>query len=210
MLDTSIADDLKEFIPPWLQKYLEGLSSDERDRFLLAYHSGMRELLELLAASPMNQGADGTERGKSSARIPGTNKFVNLKSSLWTAAKYGGPLLLASTIAAPLFGLLGITVAAQVTLTTIGSASAALYDAFASLNPIEMDTYLAVAAAIERNKNKVLENTGASLPQILQSFKLDKQLSKPHDPEAMLKNLVDKKVLAHDASTGVSQYFLAF
>ena len=32
----------------------------------------------------------------------------------------------------------------------------------------------------------------------------------PHDPEAMLKNLVDKKVLAHDASTGVSQYFLAF
>jgi hypothetical protein len=210
MPDTLKDDELTEFIPPWLQKYLQELGGDERDRFLVAYRAGIRELLQRLEASPMNQVADGTERGKYSARIPGTNKFVNLRSSLWTAVKYGGPLLLASAIAAPLVGLLGITVGAKVTLTTVGSAGAALYDAFASLNPIEMDTYLAVGAAIERNKNKILENSGADLAQILQSFKLDKQLSKPHDTEAMLKNLVDKKVLSLDATTGVPQYFLAF
>ena len=210
MSETSKSDDLNEFIPPWLQKYLQGLSNDEREHFLVEYRAGLRELLRRLEDSPMNRWTDATERGKFSARIPGTNKFVNLNSALWTAAKYGGPLLLATAFFAPLVGVLGITVGAKMTLTTVGSAGAALYQAFASLNPIEMDTYVAVAAAIERNKNKVLENTGASLEQILRSFKLDKHLSKPHDPEAMLKNLVDKKVLAHDATSGVEQYFLAF
>jgi hypothetical protein len=203
-------DELAVPFPRWLQTYLQGLGSDDRDQFLVAYRTGIREILERLEASPLNQVRDGTERGHFSVRIPGTNKFINLKSSLWTFVKYGGPLLLTTALAAPLVGLLGITVGAPVTISTIGSAVAALYNAFASLNLIEMDTYLAVAAAIERNKNQTLTNTGVSLPQILKSFKLDKQLSKPHDPEAMLKNLVDKKVLTYDAATGVAQYFLAF
>jgi hypothetical protein len=204
------AEDLAEFVPPWLEKYLQNLNSGERERFLREYSEGVRELLKQLEASPMNQIPDGKERGKFSARIPGTNTFVNLKSTLITAVKYGGPLLLATALAAPLVGLLGITVGAPLTIATVGSAGAALYGAFAKLNPIEMDTYLAVGAAIERNKNRVLENSGASVKQVLESFGIDEQLSEPDSPEAVLKSLVEKKVLSYDASSGVSQYYLAF
>jgi len=210
MTDALMDDEFDEFIPPWLQKYLETLSDQERERFLLEYRAGIQTLLEQLDASPMNQVADGTERGKFSARIPGTNKFINLRSSLKTVVIYGGPLVLATAIAAPLVGVLGITVGAKVTFSTVASASGALYNAFASLAPMEMDTYLAVAAAIERNKNRILENSGASVAQVMESFKRDKQLLRPDDPEAMLKSLVEKKVLTFDTASGVPQYFLAF
>jgi hypothetical protein len=210
MTTTPGDDDLKPFIPPWLRAYLDKLSEEQRQKFLTEYAGAIRSLIQRLAASPVNEGPDDLQRGKFSARIPGTNKFLNLKSSLWTALKYGAPLALAASLAPPLLAVLGIAVGSHVTLATVAGAGKALYDAFASLNPMEMDTYSAVAAAIERNKNKTLENSGASLPQIMESFQLDKQLLRPQDPEAMLKNLVDKKVLTQDASSGVSQYFLAF
>ena len=118
--------------------------------------------------------------------------------------------MLASTIAAPLLAAVGVTLAGTVSLGTAGSAVAALYGTFARLNSVEMDTYLAVAAAIERNKMRILGNSGASVAQVMQSFERDKELMRPDDPAAVLKDLVDKKVLTQDASTGLSQYFLAF
>lgn len=203
--------ELNDFLPDWLQKHLETLPSTEREQFLAEYRTGIQDLLNKLESLPLNQVPDGTERGQFSARIPGTNIFIHLKSSLWTAAKYGGPLLLASSLAAPLVGALGITVAAPKIISTVGSAVAALYQAFAKLKAIEMDTYLAVAATIERNENQRFKPHGASLPQILATFKREKKnLEKPNDLEAMLNSLVEKKVLTRKVDTGTERYYLAF
>jgi hypothetical protein len=210
MTDAPRIADLNEFMPPWFQEDLKHLDENSRKRFLAEYEAAIEQLAAKLESLPINKVSDGTERGKSSVRIPGSNKFINLKSTLWTLVKYGGPLVLASTIAAPLLAAVGITLAGTVSLGTAGSAVAALYGTFASLNSVEMDTYLAVAAAIERNKMRILGNSGASLAQVMQSFERDKELMRPDDPEAVLKDLVDKKVLTQDASTGLSQYFLAF
>jgi hypothetical protein len=203
---------LSDFLPSWLQDYLRNLPSSERERFLAEFDAGVQELLKSLAILPLNQVPDGTERGKLSLRIPGTTRtFINLKLSLWAFAKYGGPLLLASSLAAPLVGSLGIAIAAPQILSTIGSAAAALYQAVAKLNAIEMDTYLAVAAAIDRNNNQGVKPASASLEQILKSFRLDKKnLEKPHDLAAMLSGLVAKHVLVNDVSTGTDRYSLAF
>jgi hypothetical protein len=210
MTDAQKIGDIHDFIPPWIEKDLEKLDEGARKQFLARYEAAIQELAEKLESSPLNQGGDGTERGKLSARIPGTSKFFNLKSGLWTLVKYGGPLVLAGTIAAPLLAAVGVTVGGTVTLSTAGSAIAAVYDAFASLNPVEMDVYLAVAAAIERNKTTILVNRGATVEQVMKSFERDKQLMRPDDPSAVLKQLVEKKVLTYDASTGAAEYFLAF
>jgi hypothetical protein len=210
MTETAKIPNIHDFVPPWLEKDLEKLDDGARKQFLARYESTIQELVEKLESSPLNHGDDGTERGKLSARIPGTTKFFNLKSGLWTLVKCGGPLLLAGTIAAPLLAAVGVTLGGTVTLLTAGSAVAALYDAFASLNPVEMDIYLAVVAAIERNKTTILVNRGASVEQVVESFRRDKQLMRPDDPGAVLKQLVEKKVLTYDASTGLPEYFLAF
>jgi len=211
MTDTPKIGDIHDFIPAWLEKDLEEkLDEGARKQFLARYEFAMQELAQKLESSPVNQGDDGTGRGKLSARIPGTSKLFNLKSGLWTLVKYGGPLVLAATIAAPLLAAVGLTVGGPVTLSTAASAAAALYEAFASLNSVEMDVYLAVAAAIDHNKTTILINRGATVEQVMESFRRDKQLMPPHDPEAVLKQLVEKKVLSYDASTGAPEYFLAF
>ncbi len=210
MTDAPRIAKLDEFIPPWFEKDLAHLHDAARKQFLTEYESAIEQLAAKLEALPMNQVSDGTERGKSSVRIAGTNKFINLKSTLWTVVKYGGPVVLASTIAAPLLAAVGITVAGTVSLGTAGSAVAALFGTVANLNSVEMDTYLAVAAAIERNKMRILSNSGASVAQVMESFGREKELLRPDDPQAVLKDLVEKKVLTQDASTGLSEYFLAF
>lgn len=200
-----------DFLPDWLQNQLDTLPSTEREQFLAEYRNGIQDLLKKLGSLPLNQVPDGTERGQFSARIPGTKAFINLKSSLWTLAKYGGPLLLASSLAAPLVGALGITVAAPKIISAVGSAFAALYQAAEKLEAIEMDTYLAVAATIERNENQRFKPHGASLPQILATFEREKKnLEKPNDLEAMLGSLVEKKVLNRKVDTGTERYYLAF
>lgn len=210
MTDRQKIGDIHEFMPPWLEKDLERLDECGQKKFLADYESALQELGEKLQSSPLNQSDDGTERGKLSVRIPGTTALFNLKSGLWTLVKYAGPLVLAGTIAAPLLAAVGVTVGGTVSLSTAGSAVAALYGAFARLNPVEMDTYLAVAAAIERNKTTILINRGASLEQVVESFRRDRQLMRPDDPAAVLKELVEKKVLSYDASTGLAEYFLTF
>jgi len=203
---------INDFLPPWLQNYLESLPSTERERFLAEFDSGVQNLLKSLESLPLNRTSDGTERGQCSVMLPGTTIHINLKTSLWTLAKYGGPLLLASSLAAPLVAALGITLASPHILSTVGSAIAALYQAVAKLNATEMDTYLAVAATIEHNKNQRFEPVGASLPQILDSFDRDKKnLAQPINLKAMLNSLVeDKKVLIRKANTGLERYYLAF
>ena len=203
--------NLDDFLPNWLKDDpdLAKLDANQRKQFLAQYESAIRELLEKFDSSRLNQTAGGT-RGRLSVRIPGTNSFFNLTSGLWTLAKYGGPVVLAATVAAPLLAAIGISVAGTVTLSTAGSAVAALYNAFANLNSLEMDTYLAVVAAIDRHKMKILTNRGATLDQVMESFDREEDLMRPQDVNAVLKGLVDKKVLKHDPSTGVSEYFLAF
>ncbi len=202
---------LDDFLPTWLQGYLENLPTLERERFLAEYDAGIQDLLKQLEEVPLNKVQDGTERGNYSVKIPGTNIFINLKSSLWTLAKYGGPLLLASSLAGPLLGPLGITFATPKILSTVGSAVAALYQAVTELNATEMDTYLAVAATIEHNKIQRFDPAGASLPQILDSFDRNKHsLTQPRDLKAMLSSLVEKKVLARNVETGTERFYLAF
>ncbi len=206
------ADELQQFIPPWLQSYLAGLTEADRKKFLQDYEAAIEEILQKLSELPANQFADGTERGNFSVHIPGTNKFVNLKSAIWTSAKYAGPLVLAGVLAPPLLGVLGISVASA-HLTVGGGASAgyALYQAFSQLDDFEMDTYKAVAAAIERNKNRVLENEGASEDQIKASFGLDRDLMMPFSGlPTTLAQLEKKKVIESKVIAGVNQYFLSF
>jgi hypothetical protein len=205
-------DEFQRFIPPWLHRYLAGFSEADRGKFLIDYESALEAMLQKLSELPSNQFADGTERGKFSVHIPGTNKFVNLKSAIWTSAKYAAPLVLAGILAPPLLGVLGIS-AASAHLTVGGGASAgyALYQAFSSLDDFEMDTYDALAAAIERNKNRVLENEGASEDQIKASFGLDHDLMMPASGlPAILAQLEKKKVIERKVIGGVEQYFLSF
>ena len=204
-------DELQQFIPSWLQSYLAGLSEADRKKFIQNYESALEEMLLKLSELPANRFADGTEQGKFSVHIPGTNKFVNLKSAIWTSAKYAGPLVLAGVLAPPLLGVLGIS-AASAHLTVGGGASAgyALYQAFSQVDDFEMDTYRAVAAAIERNKNRILENEGASEAQVRESFGLDRDLMPPSNLPATLEQLEKKKVIEKKVVGGVEQYFLAF
>jgi hypothetical protein len=205
------SDELHKFIPPWLKSYLDRLGEADRKKFLQDYEAALEGTLHKLSELPANQFDDGTERGKFSVRIAGTKTFVNLKSAIWTSAKYAGPLVLASVFAPPLLGVLGISVAsAHVTVGGGASAGYALYQAFSRLDDFEMDTYKAVAAAIERNKNRVLENEGATEAQIMKSFGNDPDLMPPSNPRATLDQLEKKKVIEKKVIGGVEQYFLAF
>ena len=206
-----MADDaFEQFIPSWLKNYLGKLSEKDREEFLTKYRESVKQMFEQLEKLPLNKLQDGTERGKFSARIPGTNNFVNVKEVVWTTAKYGGPLLLASAIAAPLLAVVGITVSAHLTLTTGASAGLALYESFSRLNQDELEVYQAVAAAIERNKNRVLENEGADIKQIEHSYTLNRDLVPPRDLPAMLEQLEKKKVIESKVIGTVKQYFLSF
>jgi len=78
------------------------------------------------------------------------------------------------------------------------------------LEPMELDTYEAVAAGIERNRKRVLANSGASIEDVRKSFDLNGDLFPPKDLAAMLNQLVEKKVLERKVEGGVEQFFLAF
>jgi hypothetical protein len=94
-------------------------------------------------------------------------------------------------------------------LTAAGGASAAalLYKTFAKLQPMELDSYQAVAAAIERNKNRVLANSGASLEEVRESFRLNGDLLPPKSLGAMLDQLVNKGVLEKRCSEALNSSF---
>src|SRR6185312_5150095 len=140
-------NDLQDFLPPWLEQYLEKMDAQQRAQFLLQYGDAVQQMLSKLEGLPFNQVQDGSGRGTFNVRIPGSdNKFVNLKELIMATAKYGGPLLLASAFAAPLLALVGIKVAAaHLTLSTGSSAGFALFEAFSRLNEDEMEVYQAVA-----------------------------------------------------------------
>jgi len=205
-------NDLQDFLPPWLEQYLGKMDAQQRAQFLLQYGDAVQQMLSKLEDLPFNQVQDGSERGTFNVRIPGSdNKFVNLKELIMATAKYGGPLLLASAFAAPLLALVGIKVAAaHLTLSTGSSAGFALFEAFSRLNEDEMEVYQAVAAAIERNKNKVLGNQGASIKDVEESYRLDPKLLPQGDLPGMLKQLEKKKVIKGEMVGGILQYFLSF
>jgi hypothetical protein len=206
---TMADDELNEFIPLWLREYLDKLPEADRAEFLAKYRAGVEELLKRLEDLPANE--FGAKQGKFSARIPGTKSFVNLTDLVWTTAKLGGPVALATVFAPALLVHLGIVVTHPATMSTVGSSVAALYKAFASLNADEFDTYKAVAAAIERNANKQLANKGADVSEIQTSFELDEELMPPpQDLEPMLAQLEGKKVIKSKVLGGVNQYFLCF
>src|SRR5205814_10003187 len=64
------ADELQQFIPPWLQSYLAGRTEADRKKFLQDYEAAIEETLQKLSELPANQFAYGTERGKFSVHIP--------------------------------------------------------------------------------------------------------------------------------------------
>ena len=202
-------DHFLQFFPPWLKSYLGGLGEAERNEFLVRYDDSFHESVEILTPLPLNSFRDGSESGSYSVRIGNSDLFVNLNTAFWTTAKYVGPVILAAAVSPLLLIHLGITAPH---LTAVGGASAAalLYKAFAKLQPMELDSYQAVAAAIERNKNRVLANSGASLDEVRESFRLNGDLLPPKSLEAMLDQLVDKKVLERKVLGGVEQFFLAF
>jgi hypothetical protein len=203
---------IEDFIPDWLQGYLNTLADDERKDFLSKYEDVVHQTLGQLQSVPLNKYSDGTEEGHLLVRLGKSNVFVNVKKSVWTTAKYAGPLILAVAVSPALLAYLGITAAMMPHLTVGATASAiaALCGAFEKLSPSELDTYQAVAAAIQRNRNRVLGNAGADIREIRESFKLDRDLFPPNDLESMLNQLVTKQVLKKDVATGVEQIFLAF
>ncbi len=203
---------IDEFIPSWLEGELKKLDPADRKQFLTEYEEAVRDGLQRLENAPVNRYRDGTEEGHFSLRLGSTDYFLNVKKAVWTAAKYAGPVILVASLSPALLAHLGLTAASMphVTAGTTGSAAAALYGAFSKLDPAELDTYAAVAAAIQRNKNRVLANSGASLEDVKESFKKDSSLFPVADPHAILEQLVSKLVLEKKALGGVEQYFLAF
>jgi uncharacterized protein YpuA (DUF1002 family) len=203
--------DMDEFFPDWLKEQLARVDDQHRKQFLENYESAVKELLKNLESLPMNEVDDGTGRGKLQAIIPGTNISFNIRSSLWTLAVYGATLVLAGTVAAPVLATVGVTLSGTIALSSVVTAIKAVKDAFAKLNSVEMDIYNAVLAAIDRNRMKVLRSTGgATLEQVLESFKLDKELMRPDNPRAVLDDLAGKKVLTRSASGGDWLYSPAF
>jgi hypothetical protein len=198
-----------EFVPPWLESYLCGLQEAERDEFLLKYEEAFLETLQSLEELPLNAFRDGSEAGHYSIRIGKSGVFVNLRSALWTATKYAGPVAVAAIVSPALLAALGIAIP-HLTAAATASSAALLYQAFAKLQPMELDTYEAVAAAIERNRNRMLGNSGASIDEVRRSFDLNGDLFPPKDLAAMLNQLVEKKVLDRKVLGGVEQFFLAF
>jgi hypothetical protein len=198
-----------EFIPPWLETHLGTIPEAEREKFLHDYETALVETLQLLEKLPLNQFKDGSEEGHYSIRIGKSDVFVNLKSALWTATKYAGPVAVVAIVSPALLAALGIAVP-HLTAGATASSAALLYKAFAKLQPMELDTYEAVAAAIERNRKRVLANSGAAIEDVRKSFDLNGDLLPPKDLPAMLNQLVDKKVLDRNVEGGVEQFFLAF
>lgn len=201
-----------DFFPEWLQLYLGSLDENERKDFLAQYEEAFRESMAKLESVPVNLHRDGTEEGEFSVRVGDSDVFVNVKKAVWTTAKYAGPLILAAAISPALLVHLGITAAAlpHLSVGTTASASIALYQSFAKLSPSELDTYQAVAVAIQRNKNRILANSGASIEDVRESFRRDAELFPPQDLRPTLDQLVAKFVLEKKVIGGVEQYFIAF
>jgi hypothetical protein len=198
-----------DFVPRWLETHLDGLQQAEREEFLRKYEEAFLETLQSLEKLPLNAVRDGSEPGHYSFRIGKSDVFVNLRSALWTATKYAGPVAIVAIVSPAVLAALGIAVP-HMTAGATASSAALLYQAFAKLQPMELDTYEAVAAAIERNRKRVLANSGASIEDVRKSFDLDGDLFPPKDLAPMLDQLVKKKVLERKVLGGVEQYFLAF
>lgn len=203
-------EDLADFFPSWLDEHLRKLTPEERDRFEGEYQSGVIEMLKELEKLPLNQFSDGADHGTFNVRVGKKNIFINLKDVSWTAAKYGGPLVLACIFAPALLAQIGIVVTHPTIMAGIGSSVAAVYKSFAALNASEMDTYSAVAAAVSRNAFRALGNQGASLDEVEESFRRDKSLMKPHSLLPMLNQLKSKRVIESKVFGGIDQYFLSF
>jgi hypothetical protein len=203
--------ELDDFIPTWLQVYLNTLGDSKRKDFLSKYEQAIHQTLDQLQNVPVNSVNDGAESGHLSVRLGKSNVFVNVKKSVWTALKYAGPLTLAAAVSPAVLAYLGIT-AAMVPHVTVGATAstiAALCGAFKKLSPSELDTYQAVAEAIERNRMRMLGNLGADFEDVKKSFALDRDLFPPKDLKAMLDQLVTKEVLKKEV-LNVEQYFLVF
>ncbi len=207
-----MTDRIKDFIPLWLQHHLDSLGAEERKQFLSIYEEAVQQALVRLQDVSVNKHSDGTEEGHFSLRLGSKEYFVNVKKAVWTAAKYAGPLIMAAAISPALLAHFGLTAAMMphISLGTAGSAVTALYGAFSKLSPSELDTYEAVAAAIERNKNQVLANSGADFRDVQESFRRHRNLFPPTDLHPMLEQLVSKLVLEKKVVGGIEQYFLAF
>jgi hypothetical protein len=208
-LPTSQQDHFLQFFPPWLKKYLGELGEAERNEFLVKYEDAFHQSVQSLTPLLLNSFEDGTGPGHYTIRIGDSDLFVNLNSAFWVTVKYVGPVILAAAVAPALLIHLGIT-APHLTAAGGASAAALLYKAFAKLQPMELDSYQAVAAAFERNKNRVLGNSGASVDEVRESFRLDGNLFPPQNLEAMLDQLVNKGVLEKKVLGGVEQFFPAF
>lgn len=207
-----MANEVEDFIPAWLNDYLKTLKEDERKDFLRRYEEVVGQTLDQLQNVPVNTVTDSTEPGHFSVRLGKSSVFVNVKKSVWTALKYAGPLTLAAAVSPAVLAYLGITAAMMphVTVGATASTIAALCGAFKKLSPEELDTYQAVAEAIERNRARILANLGADLSEVQKSFQLNRDLYPPNDPKAMLEQLVAKEVLKKEVLGGVEQYFLVF
>jgi hypothetical protein len=202
-------DHFLQFFPPWLKSYLGEMGEAERNDFLVKYEAAFHESVDTLTPLPLNSFRDGSEAGHYSIRIGDSDLFVNLNSAFWVTAKYVGPVILAAAVAPALLVHLGIT-APHLTAAGGASAAALLYKTFAKLQPMELDSYQAVAAAFERNKNRVLGNSGASVEEVRESFRRNGDLLPPKNLEAMLDQLVNKGILEKKVLGGVEQFFPAF
>ncbi|HEX4497259.1 MAG TPA: hypothetical protein VIE43_16420 [Thermoanaerobaculia bacterium] len=203
--------DPSDFVPPWLSEYIESLPSSERDDFRVRYEAATKELVEVLAESDFNKQMDGREIDGEYSVVLSNGLSINIKKSLLALAVNAGPLLLLSTFVTGALAPLGIVFSHPSVFGSLVALFTALSKAVHKLSMIEMGTYLAVAAAIKRNKDQRFDPVGANFQEILDSFDRDKMnLEKPNDLKAVLDGLVGKDVLARKADTGIERYYLAF
>ena len=197
-----------DFFPGWLRTEVGKMEEPDCSVFLAKYEEAFRETLDKIQALPLNKVGDEDEPGRSSTRI-GKTHFINIKSAVWTTTKYAGPVALAVLFSPALLLHIGVTIP-PATIATGASAGTLLFNAFAHLQASELDTYQAVAAAIDKNACRVLGNRGASQQDIEDAFKNNSSFMRPTNLGALLDQLVAKKVLEKKVEGGVEQFFLAF
>jgi hypothetical protein len=198
--------ELNDLIPDWLRQYLNSLPDREREQHLTRYCELIQQLAGQLSQSQVIK--PDAQQGQFSIKLGG-NTFFNLKEGLKEVVKVGGAVLFASVIGGPL--VLGIPIAEGMSWAGIGGAVAGLAQNLSTLNPDEMDTYKAVAIAIDGNKMKVLGPEGATLKQVEDVFvQKKKTLSRPDDVKAIVDILVEKKVLHRETRGGSVEYFVSF
>jgi hypothetical protein len=176
----------------------EARAAAERD-----YLQAIREALKQLEQHPANAGDGGIEPGELHVKVPGTERyFFSIKQALLSLTVSVVPAAAVTLLVPPLVVLKLVP--------SVVSAGKAVWDAAAALkSETDLDVYVAVVAALERNKLRTLGGAGATLDDIKESFRRQAK-DPPGNLTDKLTDLCKRAVLKKDTSSTVTEYYKGF